>query len=216
MGLTERSKNLVSTYSGGMVRRLEIGQAMLHYPRLLFLDEPTIGLDPMGRKLVWDHIRTLNREWKTTIFLTTHYMEEADTLCDQIGIIDQGKISVINSPETLKQEVGAGTVTVSLDIGTRQKNPQVYLTSILQNLVNSIAQLSVEKWQFIVPNAPQNAPKILQKLNDNHVVVKDFEVKCPTLEDAFLKFTGSRLSEEGSQNNWKAVKRQRRTFKRLG
>ncbi len=216
MGLGDRSKNLVSTYSGGMVRRLEIGQAMLHHPRLLFLDEPTIGLDPMGRKLVWEHIQRLNKEWKTTIFLTTHYMEEADLLCDQIGIIDQGKISVIDSPEVLKRAVGAGMVTVSLDIADHQKDPQTYLTNLLHNLVNSISQISLEKWQFVVPSASQNAPKILQELNDNHIIVKDFEVKSPTLEDAFLKFTGSQLNEDMSQNNWKAVKRQRRTFKRMG
>jgi ABC-2 type transport system ATP-binding protein len=216
MGLKDRSKNLVSTYSGGMVRRLEIGQAMLHHPRLLFLDEPTIGLDPMGRKLVWEHIMTLNREWKTTIFLTTHYMEEADALCNKIGIIDQGKISVIDSPEKLKREVGVGTLTVSVEITDDQNRMQRNLTNILQNQVQSISQISDEKWQFVVPNASQNALNLLQELKDNHVIVKDFEVKSPTLEDVFLKFTGSQLNEGMSQNNWKAVKRQRRTFKRMG
>ena len=216
MGLTQRSKDLVSMYSGGMVRRLEIGQAMLHHPRLLFLDEPTIGLDPAGRKLVWEHIRKLNKEWNTTIFLTTHYMEEADELCDQIGIIDRGKISVIDSPESLKKKVGAGTITTCLDLGGHQKDAQKYLASLAGELAASITELSSGKWQFVVPDAAQNAPKILQILNEHHITLKDLEIKSPTLEDAFLQFTGTRLEEESSKYNLKAVKRQRRTFKRFG
>ncbi|HVQ01019.1 MAG TPA: ATP-binding cassette domain-containing protein [Candidatus Thermoplasmatota archaeon] len=216
MDLTQRSNNLVSMYSGGMVRRLEIGQAMLHHPRLLFLDEPTIGLDPAGRKLVWEHIRKLNKEWNTTIFLTTHYMEEADELCDQIGIIDRGKICVIDSPESLKQMVGTGTVTACLDLGDHQKEGQEYLTSVAGELAVSILELSSGKWQFTVPDAVQNAPKVLQKLNEHHITLKDLEIKSPTLEDAFLQITGTRLDEGSSKYNLKAVKRTRRTFKRFG
>ncbi|MBE3137407.1 MAG: ATP-binding cassette domain-containing protein [Thermoplasmata archaeon] len=216
MGLSERAKSLVTTYSGGMVRRLEIGQAMLHRPRLLFLDEPTIGLDPAGRKLVWEHIRKLNKEWNTTIFLTTHYMEEAEDLCDQIGIIDHGKISIIDSPEALKEKVGAGTITVTLDLENHPKDAKKYLASLLTGLAISISELSPQKWQFIVHNAPKNAPKILQLLNDNHIYIKDLEIKSPTIDDAFLKFTGTQLDEDSSKDNWKAVKQQRRTFKRLG
>jgi ABC-2 type transport system ATP-binding protein len=216
MDLTQRSNNLVMMYSGGMVRRLEIGQAMLHHPRLLFLDEPTIGLDPAGRKLVWEHIRKLNKEWNTTIFLTTHYMEEADALCDQIGIIDRGKISVIDSPESLKKKVGAGTVTAHLNLGNHQKDGPTYLASVAGALAASITELPSGKWQFVVPNAVQNASIILQKLNEHHVTLKDLEIKSATLEDAFLQFTGTRLDEGSSKYNLKAVKRTRRTFKRVG
>jgi ABC-2 type transport system ATP-binding protein len=211
MDLTQRSKNLVSMYSGGMVRRLEIGQAMLHQPRLLFLDEPTIGLDPAGRKLVWEHIRKLNKEWNTTIFLTTHYMEEADELCDQIGIIDRGKISVIDSPDSLKKKVGTGTVTACLDLGDHQKDAQPYLASLAGNLTASVTELSSGKWRFVVPDAVQNAPMILKRLNEHHIALKDLEIKSPTLEDAFLQFTGTRLDEGSSKYNLKAVKRQRTT-----
>jgi len=216
MGLTERAKNLVITYSGGMVRRLEIGQAMLHRPRLLFLDEPTIGLDPAGRKLVWDHIIKLKKDWGTTIFLTTHYMEEAEVLCNQVGIIDRGKISVVDSPEMLKKMVGTGTVTVILDVGKHSQNTEQYLTSILGDDTVSISLLSSSKWQFSVVDAPHNAPAILQKLADHDVVVKDIEIKGPSLEDAFLKFTGTRLEEGSTKEGWKAVRGRRRTFKRLG
>lgn len=216
MDLTQRSNALVSTYSGGMIRRLEIGQAMLHHPRLLFLDEPTIGLDPAGRKLVWEHIRKLNKEWNTTIFLTTHYMEEADELCDQIGIIDQGKISVIDTPESLKKKVKVGTVTACLSLGDHQKDAQSYLTSVAGSLAISITELSSGKWQFVVPDAVQNAPMLLQKLNEHHIALKDLEIKSPTLEDAFLEYTGTRLDEGSSKYNLKAVKRQRRAFRRSG
>ena len=215
MGLTQRAHSLVATYSGGMVRRLEIGQAMLHRPRLLFLDEPTIGLDPAGRKLVWEHIQELKKEWKTTIFLTTHYMEEAEVLCDRIGIIDHGKISIIDSPDALKEKVGVGTVTVVLDFGDQKKDEEQYLTSLLKDLIVSITSLSEGKWRFTVQNAPQHAPQILQTLTDHHIKVKDLEVKSPTLEDAFLKFTGSKLEEGTSKNEWKSLKGRRRTFKRL-
>jgi ABC-2 type transport system ATP-binding protein len=119
MDLSPRAHSLVDTYSGGMVRRLEIGQAMLHHPRLLFLDKPTIGLDPAGRKLVWEHIRKLNKEEQMTIFLTTHYMEEAEALCDRIGIIDRGKLSIVGSPQELKDKVGLGTITLVLDLHSR-------------------------------------------------------------------------------------------------
>ncbi|MCX6665206.1 MAG: ATP-binding cassette domain-containing protein [Euryarchaeota archaeon] len=215
MGLTQRSNSLVATYSGGMVRRLEIGQAMLHRPRLLFLDEPTIGLDPAGRKLVWEHIQKLNTDDKTTIFLTTHYMEEAEALCDRIGIIDRGKISIIDSPDALKEMVGVGTVTVVLDLGDHKKNGEQYLSSLLKGLIVSLSSLSDEKWRFTVQNAPQHAPKIIQTLTDHDIIVKDLEVKSPTLEDAFLKFTGTKLEEDASKNEWKSLKGRRRTFKRL-
>ncbi len=216
MDLTQRSNDLVSMYSGGMVRRLEIGQAMLHHPRLLFLDEPTIGLDPAGRKLVWEHIRKLNTEWNTTIFLTTHYMEEADELCDQIGIIDHGKICIIDSPESLKKKVGTGTVTACLDLGDHQVEGQQYLASLAGGLAVSVTELSSGKWQFVVPDAAQNAPKLLQLLSEHAVSLKDLEIKSPTLEDAFLQMTGARLDEGSSKYNLKAVKRARRTFKRFG
>jgi len=216
MGLTERSKDLVSTYSGGMIRRLEIGQAMLHRPRLLFLDEPTIGLDPAGRKLVWEHIRTLNTEWKTTIFLTTHYMEEADALCDQIGIIDKGKIAIVDTPESLKQDVGAGIISATLEFNNHQKDAVSYLTTLLKDYIITLKQQTPQKWQFIVKNASQNAPAVLQQLTDHQITVCDLEIKSPTLEDAFLKYTGARLDEDASKNAWRSVKKQRGTFKRLG
>jgi ABC-2 type transport system ATP-binding protein len=108
MGLSEFSNKLVRTYSGGMIRRLEIAQAMLHRPKVLFLDEPTVGLDPVARKTVWQHIQQLQADYGTTIFLTTHYMDEADQLCGRVAIMHLGKVAAIGSPSELKSSVGEG------------------------------------------------------------------------------------------------------------
>ena len=106
MGLSDFSDKLVRTYSGGMIRRLEIAQAMLHRPKVLFLDEPTVGLDPVARKAVWQHIQQLRNDYRTTIFLTTHYMDEADQLCGRLAIMHLGKVAAIGSPSELKSSVG--------------------------------------------------------------------------------------------------------------
>jgi ABC-2 type transport system ATP-binding protein len=112
MQLEEASGKLVSTYSGGMIRRLEIAQSMLHRPPVLFLDEPTIGLDPLARGSVWEHIRQLKSNYGTTMILTTHYMEEADTLCGRVAIMHQGRIAAIGTPAELKASLGGGEVTL--------------------------------------------------------------------------------------------------------
>lgn len=108
MGLTDAADRLVRTYSGGMIRRLELAQAMLHSPAVLFLDEPTIGLDPTARTAVWDHVRRLQASQRTTIVLTTHYMQEADLLCDRVAVMHRGRIVALGTPKELKTEVGPG------------------------------------------------------------------------------------------------------------
>ena len=112
MGLTDACDKLVKNYSGGMIRRLEIALSMLHHPKVLFLDEPTIGLDPVGRKAVWDHIQKLRSDYGTTIFLTTHYMEEADKLCFRVAIMHLGKLAVIGAPADLKASLNKENVTL--------------------------------------------------------------------------------------------------------
>lgn len=112
MGLSDSSDKLVRNYSGGMIRRLEIAQSMLHRPKILFLDEPTIGLDPVGRKTVWDHIKEVREDYGTTIFLTTHYMEEADKLCSRVAIMNLGKLAIIGAPEDLKTSLKSETATL--------------------------------------------------------------------------------------------------------
>jgi ABC-2 type transport system ATP-binding protein len=112
MGLLQVGDKLVRTYSGGLIRRLEIAQAMLHRPGVLFLDEPTVGLDPVARKAVWDHIRRLCADYGTTIFLTTHYMDEAEQLCDRVAIMHLGKVVALGSPSDLKASIGGDGVTL--------------------------------------------------------------------------------------------------------
>ena len=112
MELTDASNKLVKNYSGGMIRRLEIAQSMLHRPKILFLDEPTIGLDPVGRKAVWDHIQKLRDIFGTTIFLTTHYMEEADKLCSRVAIMNLGKLATVGVPDELKRSLNMDNATL--------------------------------------------------------------------------------------------------------
>lgn len=112
VGLNEAAGKLVRTYSGGMIRRLEIAQSTLHRPHVLFLDEPTVGLDPIARKTVWEHIERLRAEYGTTIFLTTHYMEEADHLCQRVAIMHQGQVVAIGSPAELKLAIGGNDTTL--------------------------------------------------------------------------------------------------------
>ncbi len=112
VGLEDASDRLVKNYSGGMIRRLEIAQSVLHHPRVLFLDEPTIGLDPIARGAVWEHIEKLRAEFGTTILLTTHYMEEADNLCNHVAIMHLGQIAAVGTPAELKASIGGGTATL--------------------------------------------------------------------------------------------------------
>jgi ABC-2 type transport system ATP-binding protein len=112
MNLSEASDKMVRDYSGGMIRRLEIAQSMLHHPKVLFLDEPTIGLDPVGRKAVWDHLQKLRADYGTTIFVTTHYMEEADRLCSRVAIMHLGKLAVIGEPAALKASLNDDNATL--------------------------------------------------------------------------------------------------------
>lgn len=112
VGLTEKAHLAVKTYSGGMKRRLEIARGLMHHPKILFLDEPTLGLDPQTRRSIWQHIQRMNKEEKITIILTTHYMEEADALCDRVGIIDHGKIIALDTPRNLKHNAGRENSTL--------------------------------------------------------------------------------------------------------
>jgi len=216
MDLSQRAHSLVDTYSGGMVRRLEIGQAMLHHPRLLFLDEPTIGLDPGGRKLVWEHIRKLNTEEQMTIFLTTHYMEEAEELCNHIGIIDNGTLSIVGSPQELKEKVGVGTITFVLSPPQLGQYTTADLNSLFTHIpIASLIQLSSDTWQAKISHPAEYVPEFFQTFQRKNIHVKDLEVKGPTLEDVFLKFTGSNFDQSGSPNEWKNIKKRRRTIRRI-
>ncbi len=183
--LTERADSFVKTYSGGMRRRLELARGLLHRPKVMFLDEPTLGLDPQTREHIWMFIRKLNKEEKMTILLTTHYMEEADTLCDRIGVIDSGKIRVLGTPKELKRAIGGDTVVIRKKGFDRKKLRGLsFVKSIAQNGSETILG---------VQDAHSNLQKLLARIGP----IDSVEVREASLTDVFLKYTGKKFRDEG-------------------
>jgi ABC-2 type transport system ATP-binding protein len=189
--LTDRAGSQVKTYSGGMKRRLEIARGMLHQPQILFLDEPTLGLDPQTRSHIWDYIRRLNRERQVTMMLTTHYMEEADELCNRIGIIDQGRIVAEGTPAQLKSGIGGDLVYLSLN-GTSAD-----LTPTLQGVpeVRSVKKVN-EGFQLEVAQGETAIPRLLEAVRAQGGAVTSISLKKPTLNDVFIKHTGRGIRDE--------------------
>jgi ABC-2 type transport system ATP-binding protein len=191
--LTNRKDHLVRTFSGGMRRRLEIARSLIHKPKVLFLDEPTLGLDPAGREKMWDYISRLVEELGMTVLLTTHYMEEADSLADRIGIIDQGKIVVIDTPKALKDTLGGDVVTLTsqgLKIDEIEK-------------LDYIKDLKQDKNQTILTVKDVN--KNLQPLLNFVGNIDSVEVRTTTLNDVFLRFTGKRIDEKGKNSFFEKI-----------
>lgn len=186
--LTERQHDQVKKYSGGMRRRLEIARGILHKPKILFLDEPTLGLDPRSRESMWKYIRKLVQEEKITIILTTHYMEEADFLCDRIGILDRGKIIALDTPSQLK-EIVSGNDIIKLRLEKKDED----FDSLLKDL-SFIHRISTDvdgSVILLVENASRNLPKILKKVNAESV-----EYSNRNLNDVFIHFTAQETKEQ--------------------
>ena len=184
--LSNRANSLVKTFSGGMQRRLEIARGLIHYPKVLFLDEPTLGLDPQTRKHVWDYILKLKREYKITIMMTTHYMEEADELCDRVAIIDHGKIIALNTQKNLKNSLGGDTIILDIPDEDVEKVKKVFKKS---KIFDSQVLLSVK-------NAGREIKKVLEKAKKNKIEVVEANIRKPTLNDVFLHLTGREIREE--------------------
>jgi ABC-2 type transport system ATP-binding protein len=187
--LFDRRNDIVKTFSGGMRRRLEIARGLLHHPRVLFLDEPTLGLDPQTRNLLWKYIETLAREKNITIILTTHYMEEADRLCSRIAIIDHGKIIALDTPARLKDSIGGDVVTI--------RSPETENTATTLT-VPWIKRLETHDGEVILTleNAEQHLSTIVTLMNEKNIPITSISVHKPTLEDVFLSFTGKTIREE--------------------
>ncbi len=187
--LYDRRNDTVKTFSGGMRRRLEIARGLLHHPSVLFLDEPTLGLDPQTRNLLWKYIETLAKEKNITIILTTHYMEEADRLCSRIAIIDHGKIIALDTPARLKDSIGGDVVTI--------RSPETEKTATAL-AVPWIKRQETHDGEVILTleNAEQHLSMIVTLMNEKNIPITSISVHKPTLEDVFLSFTGKTIREE--------------------
>jgi ABC-2 type transport system ATP-binding protein len=195
VSLNDRADAPMKTYSGGMKRRLELARGLLHRPQVLFLDEPTLGLDPQTREHLWTYISDLVKKEEITVILTTHYMEEAERLCSRVGIIDFGRIKVIDSPDSLKASLTGDVVTIL----TEQMDE---FTDRLQDL--NIAS-NVEKRdgyiRFSVKDADQQIPQLVEIASSLNISIKSISVHKPTLNDVFLHYTGREMRPEDAENN---------------
>lgn len=205
MGLSDRANDLVIHLSGGMMRRLEIAQALVNRPRILFLDEPSIGLDPTSRKQGWSYIKKLNREFGVTIFLTTHDMLEADELCDRIAIMNHGKISAMGSPAQLKSSIRGDLIT--LDLSSPLGN--VSIPSDLGLIVSSEETLV----KIQTDDAGSALPRLVEFFSGSGIKIESISINRPNLDDVFAKYTKSTLSQE-DVTMFKEARMTRKSFAR--
>ena len=203
--LRDRAHDLVRTYSGGMMRRLEIAQALVNRPKLLFLDEPSIGLDPGAKRVIWGLVRKLRAEFGTVVFVNTHDMNEADLLCDRIGILDRGRLVTVGSPTELKATVGGDVL--SLD----SRSPG-FLEHLKALGYRPLAESPAGQAEILVTDGEHLIPHLLESLQARGVEVEGVALERPSLDDVFLKYTGARI-EAG--DSWKEARRTRRTFRRM-
>lgn len=191
--LKDKQHEATITYSGGMRKRLEIAGGLLHRPKVLFLDEPTVGLDIQTRQKIWEYIRRIHKEYKMTIFLTTHYMEEADRLCDRIGVIDHGKIQAIDTPQSLKNALGGGIITLSVEGDEKKRDLVDAIRKI--DLVRDAAEKE-GKITVFSSKGTEVAPLIFSLASELGVRIKSVSITEPTLDDVFLSITGRELRDD--------------------
>lgn len=189
VGLEDRAEDLVKNYSGGMRRRLEIARGLMHYPKVLFLDEPTLGLDVQTRRAIWDYIIDLNEKEGITIFLTTHYMEEAEYLSDRIAIIDRGRIIVTDTPGNLRSLVGNDAITVRCENCLRlelELKGRSWVKKVFRR--DGILEVYVEAGE-------NRIPEIVKAAEEAGAGVKSINLRKPSLEDVYLHYTGRTIRE---------------------
>ena len=185
--LAERAGSQVRTFSGGMKRRLEIARGVMHHPDILFLDEPTLGLDPQTRKNIWDHLHELRRREGITLFMTTHYMEEAE-FSDRIAIIDQGRIVALGTPDELKAQVGGDVVTITTE------DPQA-LAREIDRAFSLATKVERDTVRIEVPDASTFLVRLIRELS---TPVQSLTMRRPSLDDVFLDLTGHAIRDEGA------------------
>lgn len=185
--LQDRENDMVKKYSGGMRRRLELARGLLHNPRVLFLDEPTLGLDPQTRERIWEYIDNLVKSEKVTVIITTHYMDEADRLCNRVAIIDHGRIAALDTPSALKSKVGGEIIRL------RTRSPK------LENVKGLDYVISVDQSGSTLLLTVKDAGAHLQEILSVVGAVDSVEVRTPTLNDVFLHYTGREIREESGE-----------------
>ncbi len=191
IALGDKADEFTKTYSGGMKRRLEIGRGLIHHPKVLILDEPTLGLDPQTRENIWGYISKLNKAEDITVLMTTHYMDEADKLCDQIAIMTHGKIIKEDSPLNLKRELKADTITIQVD------EPDKFIKEA-ENL-DFVKKIFVEDTEIklMVERGENLITTLVNFANKNNITVNSIELTHPNLEDVFLNYTGTTITDRG-------------------
>ena len=196
--LSDKQDQAVVTYSGGMRKRLDIAGGLLHHPKVLFLDEPTVGLDIQTRRKIWQYIKKIHVEFEMTIFVTTHYMEEADSLCDRIGIMDHGKIQVIDTPENMKNALGNEIISLVIDTNNNHDSFLEELKKI--EFIKKINEDNL-KLTLFTSNGTEVIPEIFQISSKLDIKINSISLTQPTLDDVFISYTGHEIRDDDSKYN---------------
>ncbi len=207
MDLADRTNDLVKHFSGGMMRRLEIAQSLVNRPKVLFLDEPSIGLDPNSKRQGWKYVKNLNQEFGVTIFITTHDMLEADELCDRIAIMNRGEIAIMGSPAELKSSIGGDVIIV--------KTAQQVTNLLLPRELGSISGADQTELKIQTPIAAElSLPRIMEYFERNNVTINSISINKPNLDDVFTKYARGSLKEDQEEGLFREARVARRSFQR--
>ena len=198
--LGEKKDQATLTYSGGMRKRLDIANGLLSRPSVLFLDEPTVGLDIQTRRKIWGYIKKIRKDFGMTIFISTHYMEEADKLCDRIGIIDHGKIQIVDTPKSMKSAIGNEIISFNLVDG--KANQDALIEQI--NKIEFVKEVKIKQDLITVFSTKSNEviPKIFQESINLEMRIRSLTLKQPTLDDVFISYTGHDLRDENENQKF--------------
>ena len=198
--LGEKKDQAALTYSGGMRKRLDIANGLLGRPSVLFLDEPTVGLDIQTRRKIWGYIKKIRKDFGMTIFISTHYMEEADKLCDRIGIIDHGKIQIVDTPKSMKSAIGNEIISFNLVDG--KANQDALIEKI--NKIEFVKEVKIKQDLITVFSTKSNEviPKIFQESINLEMRIRSLTLKQPTLDDVFISYTGHDLRDENENQKF--------------
>lgn len=206
MDLSSEADRSAGSYSGGMRKRLDLATALMHQPRILFLDEPTTGLDPQNRSNLWVYLERLNQQEQLTIFLTTHYMEEADKLCNRLAIIDHGRIKAMGSPAHLKQELGGDVITLNFQDGGQTSDEQCARAQELLTNASFVHHIACFEGgvNIYAPDGNTAVSEVLHTLEAGGLKVTKLSLTSPSLDDVFLRHTGYKIRDEAPNQNWRS------------